>query len=94
MIRPAAHVAPAASPAPVDPALRKAAQAFEAVMLRQVIGTMRNARLAEEMFGSNATSQFREMADARTADNMAQMGRFGIAAMVERQLTKNKDIGQ
>ncbi len=85
MIRP---VAPSAIAPQHDPELRKAAEAFEAVILRQLIGTMRSAKLADEMFGSNATSQFRELADARTADAMAQMRAFGIADMVEAQLTK------
>jgi peptidoglycan hydrolase FlgJ len=79
---------PAAAPAKPDPELRKAAEAFEAVILRQLIGSMRSAKLADEMFGSNATSQFRELADARTAESMATMRQFGIAALVEKQLTQ------
>ena len=88
MIRPLAStpVAPAKS----DPELRKAAEAFEAVILRQLIGSMRQAKLADEMFGSNATSQFRELADARTAESMATMRQFGIADLVEKQLTQTK----
>ena len=82
----------AAPPAPLkpDPELCKAAEAFEAVILRQLIGSMRQAKLADEMFGSYATSQFRELADARTAESMATMRQFGIAALVERQLTQTK----
>jgi peptidoglycan hydrolase FlgJ len=77
----------------VDPKLRKAAQGFEAVFLREIIGSMRKAKLADEMFGSGATENFREMADARTADAMAKLGQFGIAAMVERQLGQAKAGG-
>ena len=69
-----------------DPELRKAAQGFEAVFIRQVIGSMRKAHLASEMLGSTATDNFRELADAKTAESMAQLGQFGIADMVERQL--------
>ncbi len=69
-----------------DPALRKAAQGFEAVFLREIIGSMRKGKLAEEMFGSSATDNFREMADARTAESIAKLGQFGIADMVEKQL--------
>ena len=79
-------------PAKPDPELRKAAEAFEAVILRQLIGSMRQAKLADEMFGSNATSQFRELADARTAESMATMRQFGIAALVEKQLTQTKEV--
>ena len=88
MIRPVS-VTPL-TPAKPDPELRKAAEAFEAVILRQLIGSMRQAKLADEMFGSNATSQFRELADARTAESMATMRQFGIAALVEKQLTHTK----
>jgi peptidoglycan hydrolase FlgJ len=71
-----------------DPALKKAAQGFEAVFLREIIGAMRKGKLADDIFGSTATDSFRDMADARTADEMAKLGQFGIATLVERQLTK------
>ena len=75
---------------PVDPALRKAAQGFEAVFLREIIGSMRKGKLADEMFGSSATDNFREIADARTAESIAKLGQFGIADMVEKQLGSAK----
>ena len=65
--------------------LRQAAEAFEAVFLRQVIGSMRQARLAEDVFGSSATDQFRDMADSRLADDMADRGSFGIAELLLQQ---------
>lgn len=71
-----------------DPALRKAAEAFEAVMLRQMMASMRQAKLGKDVFGSSATDNFREMSDAKLADNMAGLRQFGIADMVERQLTQ------
>jgi peptidoglycan hydrolase FlgJ len=55
-----------------DDGLRKAAEQFEAVILRQLMASMRQAN-------------FREMADARTADSLAAMRQFGIADLVERQ---------
>ena len=69
-----------------DGGLRKAAEAFEAVILRQLMSSMRQAKLGDDIFGSNATDNFREMADARTADSMAALRQFGIADMVEAQL--------
>ena len=46
MIKPLS-LSPAAAQAKVaDPALKKAAQAFEAVFLREMIGSMRKAKLA------------------------------------------------
>jgi flagellar protein FlgJ len=68
-----------------DGGLRKAAEQFEAVILRQLMASMRQAKLGEDMLGSSATDNFREMADARTADAIAAMRQFGIADMVERQ---------
>ena len=79
-----------ATPAPSaagggDGGLRKAAEAFEAVILRQLMASMRQAKLGDDIFGSSATDNFREMADAKTADSIAAMRQFGIADMVERQ---------
>jgi peptidoglycan hydrolase FlgJ len=81
--------APATSLAAPDPAseaqrnaLRGAAQQFEAVFLRQMIGSMRQAHLAEDAFGSQATEQFRDMSDANLADAMSHQGVFGIAQML------------
>lgn len=68
-----------------DGSLRKAAEAFEAVILRQLLASMRQAKLGEDIFGSSATENFREMADAKTADSIAAMRQFGIAEMVEAQ---------
>ena len=80
---------PATSLAPQSPdttaqrgALRAAAQQFEAVFLRQMIGSMRQAHLADDIFGSQATDQFRDMADANLADSMSHQGVFGIAQML------------
>ena len=66
--------------------LKGAAQAFEAVFLRQMIGSMRQASLGEDLLGSRATDQFRELSDAKLADSMAETGGgFGIAEMLLKQ---------
>lgn len=89
MIR-AAAPQPAASA--LDPAKAKqreqmkgAAQAFEAVFLRQMISSMRAAKLGDDILGSNASDQFRDMADARLADSMAERNTLGIADMLLKQ---------
>jgi flagellar protein FlgJ len=85
-ILPGASLTPAKAP---DPALKKAAQGFEAVFLREMIGSMRKAKLAEDdLFGSSATDNFRELADANLAETMSGLGQFGISALVEAQLAK------
>ncbi len=65
--------------------LAQAAKAFEAVFLRQMIGSMRQAKLGEDMLGGSATDTFREMSDAKLADSMAEKGSFGIAEMLLKQ---------
>ena len=88
MINPAATPAAtvgAPAPDPREAQLRKAAEAFEAVFLRQLIGSMRQAKLGDELFGSAATDQFRDLADARLADSMASQGSFGIADLLLQQ---------
>ena len=84
MINPTSSTTPGSSPAATQQRerMRAAAQAFEAVFLRQVIGSMRNARLAEDPFGSAATDQFRDLSDAQLADNISKQGSFGIAEML------------
>ncbi|WP_150294818.1 rod-binding protein [Sphingobium estronivorans] len=70
---------------PDKASLEKAAQQFEAIFLRQMMGAMRSASLAEGINDSSATDQFRDMADARTADSMANRGTLGIAEMLMHQ---------
>jgi peptidoglycan hydrolase FlgJ len=65
--------------------LAKAAQAFEAVFLRQMIGSMRQAKLGEDILGGSATDTFREMSDAKLADSMAENSSFGIAELLLKQ---------
>ncbi|WP_156681685.1 rod-binding protein [Sphingomonas profundi] len=71
--------------------MQKVAKQFEAVFLRQMMGSMRQADLAEGVFDSSATGQFRDMADAKTAESMAETGGFGIAELLMRQYDKAHD---
>lgn len=76
----------AAATAAADPdGLKQAAKAFEAIFMRQMISSMRAASLGEDLLGSSASEQFRDMSDARVADNMAENGGLGIATMLLRQ---------
>ncbi|HEX7740940.1 MAG TPA: rod-binding protein [Sphingobium sp.] len=65
--------------------LEKTARQFEAIFLRQMIGTMRQAGPGDGLFDSSASDQFRDMSDARTADSLAEKGTLGIAEMLLRQ---------
>jgi flagellar protein FlgJ len=83
-----AQAATAAAPSTASPdqaKLKKAAQAFEAVFVRQLIGSMRSATDNDGIFDSEATKQFQDMADAKTADAMAQKGALHIADMLVKQ---------
>ncbi len=85
--------------APLDPAataaraqqraeLEQAAKSFEAIFTRQLVSTMRNSSLGESIDGSSAVDQFRELSDARMADDLASKGGLGIAQMLLNQLDK------
>jgi len=79
------------SPAGAAPAqhdrqkLKAAAEAFEAVFLRQMISSMRSASLGDGLFDTSASDQFRDLSDARTADSMAEKGALGIAELLLKQ---------
>ncbi len=66
--------------------LKSAAQAFEAVFLRQMIGSMRQAGPGDGMLDNDASNQFRDMSDAKMADSMAHKGVLGIADMLMKQI--------
>jgi flagellar protein FlgJ len=66
--------------------LRKVGQQFEAVFLRQMIGSMRSASLGDGMFDSSASAQFRDMSDSKMADAMAGKGALGVADLLVKQL--------
>ncbi len=94
MINPLTSAAPATPGDDTRQAqLRAAAEAFEAVFLRQVIGSMRQAKLGDDIFGSAATDQFRDLADARLADSMADQGSFGIAELLLQQFGAAERLG-
>ncbi len=91
MIRavPTPAVAAARSADPKRAQIKAAAEQFEAVFLRQMIGSMRTASLGDDILGSSASDQFRDMSDARVAESMAKNGGgFGIGKMLLDQFDK------
>ncbi len=87
---PGVAAAPSAPAAAANEAqMRKAAEAFEAIILRQMLAAVRQGQLADDVFGSGAADNFREVADAQLADTLAARRSFGIADMVERALRAN-----
>lgn len=75
----------AATASPEMAKLKKAAQGFEAVFMRQMIASMRTASLGEGILDSDATQQFRDMSDGKLADQLSAKGALGIADMLVKQ---------
>lgn len=79
-----------ASPAASTPQgeLRQAAQAFEAIFLRQLLSSARAADFGgDELFGGPGIEQFEAMRDEHFADVASAQGVFGLAEAIERQLS-------
>lgn len=67
--------------------LRKAAQAFEAIFLRQLLSSARAADFGgEDLIGGPGVEQFEAMRDEHFADVASRQGVFGLAAAIERQV--------
>jgi peptidoglycan hydrolase FlgJ len=69
--------------------LRKAAEGFEAIMLRRLLASARASSFAEETpLTGNGLKQFQQMRDEHFADIAAKTGAFGFARSIEEQLTQ------
>jgi flagellar protein FlgJ len=72
-----------------DPkALKAAAQQFEAVFLQMVLKSMRAATPQTGPFDSDQTRFYQELLDSQLAQVMAAKGGTGLAAVIERQLSR------
>jgi flagellar protein FlgJ len=80
--------APAAGPATPDRArLHQAAQAFEAIFVRQMLASARQSNFGDSLWGNDqGQGTFAGMRDERLADLTAQSGALGLAQQIERQL--------
>jgi flagellar protein FlgJ len=87
MLAPLHTATSTAATRPVDPALKTAANQFEAIFIRSLLSASRQAKLEDDVLGSSETDNFLEMSDARTADALAAQGQFGIGKMLENQFT-------
>lgn len=67
--------------------LREAAQAFEAIFLRQLLSSARASDFGgNELFSGPGLEQFEAMRDEHFADIASTQGTFGLAEAIERQL--------
>jgi flagellar protein FlgJ len=81
----------ASAPQAADRAqLRKAAQGFEAIFVRQMLTAARAASLGgkDALFGGQAQETFTAMRDERFAEIAAQAGTFGLAKQLEAQFAR------
>lgn len=81
---------PAAPSASDRAALKKAAQGFEAIFVRQMLAAARATSLAGDnpIFGGQAQETFTQMRDERFADIAAEAGTFGLARQLEAQFAR------
>lgn len=64
--------------------LEAAGNQFESLFVNMMLKSMRSTKLAEGLFDSKASEQFRDMQDAKLAESMATHAPIGIGkAMVD-----------
>ena len=81
---------PLAAQAPTErERLHKAAEAFEAIFVRQMLSSARAASFGDSLFSSQATQTFQQMQDERFAEIASQSGALGFARIIEAQLSRN-----
>ncbi|MAK98864.1 MAG: flagellar biosynthesis protein FlgJ [Citromicrobium sp.] len=68
--------------------LHEAAQAFEAVLLRQMLSSARATDFGGEDLFEGSDDTFTEMRDEQFADIASKSGQLGFAASIERQLAR------
>ena len=74
---------------PPEEGLKEAAQAFEAILLRQMLSSARATDFGgNDLFGGEGEKTFAEMRDSQFADIVSQSGQLGFAEAIERQLSR------
>lgn len=82
-------VRPGDSVSPERAALRKAAEGFEAIMVRKMLASARAASFSEETpLTGGGLKQFEAMRDEHCADIAAASGAFGFARSIEASLAQ------
>ena len=70
--------------------LREAAEQFEAIFLNEFIKQARKAKLADDIFGSEAQDTYQDMMDRELSTLLAGRTDLGIAEALVRQLGQGK----
>ena len=72
--------------------LRKTAESFEAIFIRQMLRSMRSSLLNGGMFGSGATGEiYSDIMDNAIAEKMAERSVLGLADLIYKRMVKNID---
>jgi flagellar protein FlgJ len=74
-----------AATSPQHKQLEQAAQAFEAIFLRNMISAMRKSSIGDDLMSNSGGDQFRDMMDDHIADDMAKGSGLGIAELLIEQ---------
>ncbi len=75
-------------------AIKKVARQFESMFVQQMLKSMRDASMGDDLFGSNAEDQYRDLFDKQISIDISNReGRgFGIAAMIEKQIMQQQGL--
>lgn len=78
-----------------DPkAIKGVAQQFEALFMQMVLKSMRDATPREGLFDSEQTRLFESLQDQQLALSLSTKGGTGLAAMIEKQLSRSQEPPQ
>lgn len=69
--------------------LHEVAEQFEAIFINQILKQSRETKLADDLFGSSATSTYEHLLDSETSENIASHVNLGIADALVRQFSRD-----
>jgi flagellar protein FlgJ len=69
--------------------LREVAEQFEAIFINQILKQARETKLADDLFGSSATTTYEELLDTETSEDIASHVKLGIADALVRQFSRD-----
>ena len=91
----ATATAPVASASDPRQKLQAATQGFEAIFLRQMLHSARDANFGGNgIFDSDEAKQIATMSDDAMADTLSKSGAFGLARTLENQLARQLPPGR
>ncbi|MGD9663964.1 MAG: rod-binding protein [Novosphingobium sp.] len=74
--------------------LADAAKQFEAIFLRRMLAEARKTNFGNDLLSGEGMTTFRQMQDENFAEIASRTGAFGLAAMIEAQLSRHLPQGE